>query len=181
MSSEKRPSLGSNFIELGARRGDGHEAEPVHRRTDHRGLARAGSRSEKADLCCKHGISSAIFYKWKAKYGGLQLSDAKRLKALEGENTKLKKFLAEAILDNAMLRTLHQKMVTPPPDVRPSLTFRSPMRSASGGRVRRLEPIAARYGIAAVTGRCGNAGTAARVGIRSPPVRLSTAAHPAQA
>ena len=50
-----------------------------------------------ADVCRKHGISSATFYKWKAKYGGLEVSDAKRLKALEDENAKLKKLLAEAM------------------------------------------------------------------------------------
>ena len=57
-----------------------------------------------ADVCRKHGISDATFYKWKAKYGGMQVSDARRLKALEDENAKLKKLLAEAMLDNAMLR-----------------------------------------------------------------------------
>ena len=57
-----------------------------------------------ADVCRKHGISRATFYKWKAKYGGLEVSDAKRLKALEDENAKLKKLLAEAMLDNAMLK-----------------------------------------------------------------------------
>ena len=57
----------------------------------------------------KHGISSATFYKWKAKYGGLEVSDAKRLKALEDENAKLKKLLAEAMLDNAMLKDIASK------------------------------------------------------------------------
>jgi putative transposase len=57
-----------------------------------------------ADVCREHGISSATFYKWKAKYGGLEVSDARRLKALEDENTKLKKLLAEQMLDNAMLK-----------------------------------------------------------------------------
>ena len=61
------------------------------------------------DLCRKHGISSATFYKWKARYGGLEISDAKRLKALEDENTKLKKLLAEAMLDNAMLKDVASK------------------------------------------------------------------------
>jgi putative transposase len=56
------------------------------------------------DVCRKHGVSEATFYKWKAKYGGMDVSDARRLKALEEENTKLKKLLAEAMLDNAMLR-----------------------------------------------------------------------------
>jgi putative transposase len=57
-----------------------------------------------ADVCRRHGISSAAFYKWKAKFGGLDVSDAKRLRALEDENAKLKKLLAEAMLDNAILK-----------------------------------------------------------------------------
>jgi putative transposase len=57
-----------------------------------------------ADVCRKHGVSGATFYKWKAKYGGMEVSDARRLKALEDENARLKKLLAEAMLDNAMLR-----------------------------------------------------------------------------
>jgi transposase-like protein len=68
-----------------------HEAEPVHGRADHRDFARAGGGAKTADVCRKHGISSATFYKWKAKYGGLEVSDTKRLKALEDENAKLKK------------------------------------------------------------------------------------------
>jgi putative transposase len=62
-----------------------------------------------ADVCRKHGISSATFYKWKAKYGGLEVSDAKRLKALEDENARLKKLLADAMLDNAMLKEVASK------------------------------------------------------------------------
>ena len=62
-----------------------------------------------ADVCRKHGVSSATFYKWKAKYGGLDVSDARRLKALEDENVKLKKLLAEAMLDNAMLKEINSK------------------------------------------------------------------------
>jgi len=61
------------------------------------------------DVCRKYGISSATFYKWKAKYGGLEVSDAKRLKALEDENARLKKLLAEAMLDNAMLKDITTK------------------------------------------------------------------------
>lgn len=67
----------------------------------------AGAKT--ADVCRRHGISSATFYKWKAKYGGLDVSDARRLKALEDENTKLKKLLAEAMLDNAMLKEISSK------------------------------------------------------------------------
>jgi len=59
-----------------------------------------------ADLCRKHGISDATFYKWRAKYGGMDVSDAKRLKALREENAKLKKLLAESMLDVATLREL---------------------------------------------------------------------------
>jgi len=62
----------------------------------------AGART--ADVCRKHGVSGASFYKWKAKYGGMEVSDARRLKALEAENARLKQLLAEAMLDNAMLR-----------------------------------------------------------------------------
>ena len=62
----------------------------------------AGAKT--ADVCRKHGVSQATFYKWKAKYGGLEVSEARRLRALEDENARLKKLLAEAMLDNAMLR-----------------------------------------------------------------------------
>lgn len=64
----------------------------------------AGSKT--ADICRRHGISDATFYKWKAKYGGMEVSEAKRLKALEDENARLKKLLAEAMLDNAMLKDI---------------------------------------------------------------------------
>ena len=67
----------------------------------------AGAKT--ADVCRKHGISSATFFKWKAKYGGLEVSDARRLKALEDENRKLKKLLAETMLDIAMLKELNSK------------------------------------------------------------------------
>jgi len=62
-----------------------------------------------AEVCRKHGISKASFYKYKAKYGGMDVSDARKLKALEDENSKLKKLLAEAMLDNAMLRDVNSK------------------------------------------------------------------------
>ncbi len=62
-----------------------------------------------ADLCRKYGISDATFYNWKAKCGGMEVSEAKRLKALEEENAKLKKLLAEQMLDAAALRELLAK------------------------------------------------------------------------
>ena len=59
-----------------------------------------------AEVCRRHGVSSATFYKWKAKYGGLDVSEARRLKALEDENAKLKRMLADAMLDNVALKDL---------------------------------------------------------------------------
>jgi putative transposase len=67
----------------------------------------AGSKT--ADVCRRHGISQPTFYNWKAKYGGLDVSDARRLRALEDENAKLKKLLAEAMLDNAILKDVTSK------------------------------------------------------------------------
>ena len=62
-----------------------------------------------SDLCRKHGISEATFYNWKSKYGGMDISEAKRLKSLETENAKLKRLLADAMLDNAALKDLLSK------------------------------------------------------------------------
>ena len=62
-----------------------------------------------ADVCRRHGVSDATFYKWKPKFSGLEVSEAKRLKALEDENSRLKKRLAEAMLDNAMLKDVASK------------------------------------------------------------------------
>ena len=62
-----------------------------------------------AEVCRKHGISSATFYAWKAKFGGMEVSEAKRLKALESENGRLKKLLAGAMLDTAALKDLLTK------------------------------------------------------------------------
>jgi putative transposase len=61
------------------------------------------------ELCRKHGISAATFYAWRSKYGGMEASDARRLKALEEENRKLKKLLAEQMLDAAALREMLAK------------------------------------------------------------------------
>ena len=67
-------------------------------------LHAAGAKG--TDLCRQHGISETTLYKWKAKYGGLQVSDAKRLKTLEDENRRLKRLLAETMLDNAALKDI---------------------------------------------------------------------------
>lgn len=62
-----------------------------------------------AEVCRRHGISPATFYKWKSKYGGLEVSEAKRLRSLEDENAKLKRLLAEAMLDIAVLKDITAK------------------------------------------------------------------------
>ena len=71
--------------------------------------AEAGAKTP--EVCRRHGISDATFYKWKAKYGGLEVSQARRLKSLEDENRRLKKLLAESMLDNAALKDLLGKNV----------------------------------------------------------------------
>src|ERR1700758_5110606 len=96
-----------------------------------------------AEVCRKHGISSATFYKWKAKFGGLDVSDARRLKALEDENAKLKRLLAEAMLDNAMLKDIAGKNGDAG---RPARGCGSPGRELSG------EPAA---GVPRARGRSG--------------------------
>jgi putative transposase len=72
----------------------------------------AGAKT--ADVCRRHGISSATFYAWKSKYGGLEVSEARRLKALEEANAKLERLLADAMLDQAALKDLLSKMYGPP-------------------------------------------------------------------
>lgn len=69
--------------------------------------AEAGATAK--DVCRRHGISEQSFYRWKAKFGGLEVSDARRLKQIEDENRKLKKLLAETVLDNAALKDLLAK------------------------------------------------------------------------
>jgi putative transposase len=59
-----------------------------------------------AEVCRKHGISAGTFYKWKAKFGGMEVSDARKLKTLEAENARLKRLLADAMLDNVVLKDL---------------------------------------------------------------------------
>jgi putative transposase len=59
-----------------------------------------------ANLCRKHGISDATFYKWRSRYGGMEVSDAKKMKALEAENARLKKLLAESMMDVSTLKEM---------------------------------------------------------------------------
>lgn len=72
-------------------------------------LKRSEAGASTADLCREFGISDATFYKWKAKFGGMELSDAKRLRALEDENRRLKQIVADQALDNRVLKDLLSK------------------------------------------------------------------------
>ena len=96
-------------LESGPGKGPDDAAEAAYGRAGHCDPEGARGRDEDSDLCRKHGISEATFYNWKAKYGGLEVSEAKRLRGLETENTKLKKLLAEAELDKAMLKEIAAK------------------------------------------------------------------------
>jgi putative transposase len=69
-------------------------------------LKEAEAGMKVAEVCRKYGISDATYYNWKAKFGGMTVSDAQRLKALEGENGKLKRLLADAMLDNVALKDI---------------------------------------------------------------------------
>ena len=95
----------------------------------------AGAKT--ADLARKHGVSEATIYNWKAKFGGMDVSEAKRLKALEEENAKLKKLLAEQMLDAAALRELlSKKWQGPPPNAPRWRIWRPRWACQSGGPVR---------------------------------------------
>jgi len=72
-------------------------------------LKEAEAGTKPADLCRQHGISDGTFYAWRAKYGGLTVSEARRLKALEDENRRLKQLVAEQVLDNQALKVLVAK------------------------------------------------------------------------
>jgi putative transposase len=72
-------------------------------------LKEADAGAKTGDLARRHGVSEATIYNWKAKYGGMEVSEAKRLRSLEDENAKLKRLLADAMLDNAALKDLLSK------------------------------------------------------------------------
>ena len=85
------------------------ETEPLHRRADPGDRQRGRSRAEVADLCRTHGISEQTYYRWKAKYGGMELSEMQRLKQLEDENRRLKQIVAEQSLDIQALKAVVAK------------------------------------------------------------------------
>jgi putative transposase len=72
-------------------------------------LKQAQAGMKIVDLCRQHGVSDATFYNWRSKYGGMELSDAKRLRALEAENKKLKQMLAETMLGNQAIKDVLSK------------------------------------------------------------------------
>ena len=72
-------------------------------------LKEADAGAATAELCRRHGVSPATFYHWKGRFGGLDVSDARRLRQLEEENRKLKQLLAESTLDNHVLKELLRK------------------------------------------------------------------------
>jgi putative transposase len=127
----------------------------------------AGAKT--ADVCRKHGVSSATFYKWKAEYGGLDVSDAKRLKALEDENAKLKKLLAEAMLDNAMLKDINSKKWRRPSRRREAVALLKVTFEVSERRA--CWVLGCRPNVGSVperqTRRCSRTGSLARAGGRS--------------
>ncbi len=101
----------------------------------------AGAKT--ADLARKHGVSEATLYNWKAKYGGMDVSEAKRLKQLEGENAKPKELLAEQMLDAAALRELlSKKWQGPSPSAKASRIFRPRWACRNGGLARSSARIA---------------------------------------
>jgi putative transposase len=98
-------------VEVRVRPSEGRtdEASQLYGRADYRRLREHEAGAKAADLARKHGVSEATLYNWKAKFGGMDVSEAKRLRQLEDENAKLKKLLAEQMLDAAALRELLSK------------------------------------------------------------------------
>lgn len=85
--------------------------QEVYRRADHRVLKQAEAGAKTADLARRHGVSEATVYNRESKHGGLEVSEARRLKALEDEKAKIKRLLADAMLDQAALKDLPSKNV----------------------------------------------------------------------
>ena len=85
---------------------DGYKEKQIYRRTDLNFINQAEAGMPIKELCRNGGFSGATFYKWRAKFGGMDVPDARRLRELEGENAKLKKLLAEAHLDMHALKSV---------------------------------------------------------------------------
>lgn len=134
------------------------------------------------ELCRKHGISDATFYKWRSKYGGMEVSDARRLKMLEAENAKLKKMLAEQILDVATLKEMLGKTS--------EARFEATRRGLGHERKELLATTCLCAGwdrsacVSAAAGQAGGQGIAPEAAgtvRRASAVRLSAPAHSAEA
>ena len=132
----------------------------------------AGART--GEVCRRHGLSSATLYKWKAKYGGLEVSDARRLKALEDENRKLKRLLADSLLDNAALKDLLEKTAEACGATRGGEQGDGASRAESAACVRTGRTGSLDHALPVpAAGRHGNKGAAARAGCATPAVRVS--------
>ena len=131
----------------------------------------AGAKT--ADLARKHGISEATFYNWKARYGGLEVSEAKRLKALEEKNAKLRKLLAEQMLNAAALREFLSKKWSGPAAKREGVAH---LRAAMGLSERRACSIMGAEGPLPLVPTVGHAAArqAARPGKRASPSNVYT-------
>jgi putative transposase len=132
----------------------------------------AGARTE--EVCRRHGISNATFYKWKAKYGGLEVSDARRLKALEDENRRLKRLRADSLLDNAALKDILGKTFEACGAASSSDAGNGASRAESAARVRAsgVGPFDSALPLQA-TGRLGIEATIAGVGGGAAAFRVS--------
>src|SRR6185437_3056756 len=104
-----RPLAGKFPCAVMGSTGGSHDTETAHGGTDHRSLKDAQAGIGVPELCRKHGISDATFYKWRAKYAGLEVSDVKKLRYLEDENRRLKQMVAEQALDIQALKAVTTK------------------------------------------------------------------------
>jgi transposase-like protein len=99
-----------------------NEAQPIFRRANNQDFERSRGRCQGVtDLCRKHGFSEQSFYRWKSKYGGLGITEAKRLKILKEENRRLKKAVADLTLDNQILKRAERKKRVKPAELRDRL------------------------------------------------------------
>lgn len=134
------------------------------------------------DLCRKHGISDATFYKWRSKYSGMEVSDARRLKALEAENAKLKKRLAEQMLDVATLKEMLEKTSEARfEETCRELGYEGEELFAAAGLCLGRDRSARLSAPVEAPGRHGTARQDEGTGDREATVRLSPPAYPAEA
>jgi putative transposase len=107
--SDKTSRFSVEFSGYNNSKESSHETGSIQRGADHWHPQAERSWGTSHQLCREHGIGESTFYKWKSKYGGLEVNKAKRLRALEEENSKLKRLLADVMLDNAALKDVLSK------------------------------------------------------------------------